>query len=104
MTIDLTGLSSATSTTTRSKLDNLEQSPSGKNQTGDSDSSATSDTVQLSTTALSLQKLEEQVGQLPDVDADRVSAIKAAIEEGSYTVDAEKLAENILSFEEELFG
>ncbi|OMH29997.1 flagellar biosynthesis anti-sigma factor FlgM [Motiliproteus sp. MSK22-1] len=104
MAIDLTGLSSTPSTSTRSKLEGSGQSHSGKNQQEVSDKAAQPGTVTFSNEAQSLQKLEEQVGQLPDVNSERVESIRKAIEDGSYGVDAERLATKILDLEGRIYG
>jgi len=104
MAIDLTGLSSTPSTTTRSKLEGPGQSQSGKSQQDVSDTTSQAGTVTLSSEAQSLQKLEEQVGQLPDVNSERVESIRKAIEDGSYNIDAERLAASMIDFEENTYG
>ena len=104
MAIDLTGLSSTPSTNTRSKLEGPGQSNSGKNQQEVSDNAAQPGTVKFSNEAQSLQKLEEQVGQLPDVNSERVESIKKAIEDGSYGIDAERLATKILDLEGQIYS
>lgn len=104
MAIDLTGLSSTPSANTRSKLEGPGQSQTGKNQQQVSDRSAPAGSVTLSNEAQTLKKLEDQVGQLPDVDSERVAGIRAAIEDGSYSVDADKLARSIIDFEDSTFG
>ena len=40
---------------------------------------------------------------MPDVDSNRVAAIKAAIAQGSYQVDAEKIVQRLLDVENDLF-
>jgi negative regulator of flagellin synthesis FlgM len=40
----------------------------------------------------------------PSFDTAKVAAIKEAIANGSYIVDAEKLADNMIKFEKELGG
>ncbi len=105
MAIDLTGLSSTPSTSNRGKAEGLGQSQTGKSQADTTTTDqAKQATVQLSDEALSLQKLEEQVAQLPDVDTDRVNSIRQAIEDGSYKIDADKLAASMLDFEDQIFG
>lgn len=61
-----------------------------------------SDTVQLTSSALLLGKLEEAIRGMPTVDSERVAALKAAIEGGSYEVDSAAVAEGLLRFEREL--
>jgi len=67
-----------------------------------SDQSNRSDTVSLTNVAEQLQSVQQIIAETPDVDTDRVSALRAAIEDGSYLVDVDKLAQNLLSSENEL--
>lgn len=48
-------------------------------------------------------QLAPQAGE-PPVDAARVSALKAAIADGSYHVDPEQVARSMLDFEDQLNG
>lgn len=57
------------------------------------------DSVRLSKEALSLKKLEDNIAKAPVVDQDRVASLKAAIADGSYKIDPERLAERILGAE-----
>ncbi|ARU57452.1 anti-sigma-28 factor FlgM [Oleiphilus messinensis] len=61
------------------------------------------ETVSVSNNAKSLQQLEESVKQLPDVDSEKVAKLKAAVEDGSYSVNADKLAQKMLEFESDTF-
>lgn len=102
MAINFNHLSSTPSTNSRDKVDTqAPQANSNSTQTGTENANSQS-TVQLSNEALALQKLEEQVGKLPDINNGRIAVIKAALEEGSYTIDAESIAAKMLSFEEQL--
>lgn len=58
--------------------------------------------VKLSAEAQSLTQLEAQIKVAPDVDSDKVNALRAAIADGSYRVDAERVADKLLSFEAQL--
>ncbi len=60
------------------------------------------DTVSLTNTAEQLQSLQQTISEAPIVDNDRVAELKAAIEEGRYFIDADKLAQNLLRSELEL--
>lgn len=60
------------------------------------------DTVSLTDTATQLQSLQKTLADAPVVDNDRVSALKAAIAEGSYNVDPAELANNMINFEQQL--
>lgn len=57
----------------------------------------TGDRVALSTRARELRAAQKAVGQMPDVDLDKVADIKARIQAGTYRVDASKAAANILA-------
>jgi negative regulator of flagellin synthesis FlgM len=59
----------------------------------------TGDTVTLTDSARSLQKIEEAVARAPVVNASKVAAVKQAIHSGTYQVDAGRVAEKLLQFE-----
>lgn len=54
------------------------------------------DFVNLSKDAQEISKLKSLIEQLPEIRADKVEAIKKAIESGTYTIDPLKIAEKIL--------
>ncbi|GAA3979737.1 flagellar biosynthesis anti-sigma factor FlgM [Allohahella marinimesophila] len=60
--------------------------------------SAPGDSVVLSAQARSLQKLESQISDLPEVDTDRVADLKARIDSGEYQVNSRSVAGKLLSF------
>jgi len=60
---------------------------------------AASDSVSLTDTAARLRSLEASLAEMPEVDNERVAAIQQAIEDGSYQVNAERIADKILNFE-----
>ena len=64
----------------------------------------TRDSVTLTDSARSLQKLEEAVASAPVVSESRVEAVKAAIAQGKYEVNAERVAEKMLAADRELPG
>jgi negative regulator of flagellin synthesis FlgM len=61
--------------------------------------SQTGDHVTLTTSARSLQKLSEAIAQAPVVDAAKVAAVKQAVNNGSYKVDSNRIADKMLQFE-----
>jgi len=71
------------------------------------DSNATSgtppqrgDSVQLSSNALQIQNLSEKLSNSPNtVDAEKVARLKAAIDNGSYSVDSRQVADKMLELE-----
>ena len=60
---------------------------------------ASNDTVQLTSGAKLLERLEKSLAGLPDVDSARVAEVKAAIENGSYQIDADAIADAMIRFE-----
>ena len=49
--------------------------------------------------ARSLQKIEEAVAKAPVVNADKVAAVKQAVNCGTYQIDAGRVADKMLQFE-----
>jgi negative regulator of flagellin synthesis FlgM len=57
------------------------------------------DTVTLTNSARSLQKIEEAVAKTPVVNAAKVASVKQAVNSGSYQIDAGRVADKLLQFE-----
>jgi negative regulator of flagellin synthesis FlgM len=60
--------------------------------------------VSLTDGAARLKRLEQALSGVPVVDQARVAAIKELIHAGRYEVDAEKVAQKLLNFEQALGG
>ena len=78
-----------------------------KAQTSSSDSSAetrpaSEDTVSLSAESGQVRSLQQQLDAVPEVDAEKVEAIKQEIARGNYPLDAERIAENLINLEKAL--
>jgi negative regulator of flagellin synthesis FlgM len=61
--------------------------------------SKTGDTVTLTNSARSLQKIEEAVAKAPVVNASKVAAVKQSIHSGTYQINAGRVADKLLHFE-----
>jgi negative regulator of flagellin synthesis FlgM len=61
-----------------------------------------SDSVSITSQAQQLQSIQAKLSDIPAIDIKKVEEIKAAIAEGRYKIDADKLASNIEQFENEL--
>ncbi|KXJ57471.1 flagellar biosynthesis anti-sigma factor FlgM [Neptuniibacter pectenicola] len=97
---DLTSLSSSQTANTRARTS--EQSNAAKNGNGASVQQSPSnkgDTVNLSNAAQLLQNVEKQLSNTPDVDNERVERLKQEIESGTYQINAERVAEKMLNFD-----
>ena len=66
------------------------------------DNGARPNTVSLTDTATQIQSLQKAISDSSEVDQPRVDALRAAIADGSYQVDATELAQNIINFEQDL--
>jgi len=64
---------------------------------------ASKDNVVLSSEAQNLVRLQAKINSLPDVNMERVAAIKQAIAEGRFEINPERIAENMLK-QDELLG
>lgn len=98
MSIDINGISSAK---VQVPLDEsqvkqqVEQQPANT-ETG---KSSTADTVSISDNATQLGKMGNAVDTTPVVDMQRVEQVRQAINNGTYEVDATKVADKLMQFE-----
>lgn len=56
----------------------------------------TGDTVELTSSARLLQRLDQTLATASEIDSAKVDAVKTAIANGEYEVDAEKIADALL--------
>jgi len=71
-------------------------SPSGESAA----THAGSDRISLTGEARQLQELEAQLASQPVVDSQRVEAVRSAVENGTFTINPERIAEKLMSLEE----
>jgi negative regulator of flagellin synthesis FlgM len=90
-----TGVDSSRNISSRDDRGNDKSSPVSASETRP-------DTVSLTNTATQLQSLQQTLSEVPEVDSGRVEAIRAAIADGSYSVDVNELAQNLIEFEQQL--
>ncbi len=64
---------------------------------------STEDTVQITGDAMQLQSLDRSIGGEPSFDSARVEALRAAIAEGRYQVDADRVADKMMGSTPSLF-
>ena len=63
---------------------------------------APSDSVQLTDTASRLAELQAKVTEMEGVDFERVQEIREQIADGTYSIDADRVANALLTMEKEL--
>jgi negative regulator of flagellin synthesis FlgM len=61
-----------------------------------------SDRVSLTGEARQLKELETQLASQPVVDSQRVESVRSAVENGTFTVNPERIAEKLISLEQAL--
>lgn len=103
MSVEMSGVSGADKVKNSSDSSQIkvarEESTQAQLQSG---AAPTSDTVTLSNAATQVQKLQSTIAELPVVESPRVEAIRRAIDNGSYEVDANQVATRMLNFEHAL--
>lgn len=62
-----------------------------------------SDTVELTSDGQLMERLEQTLKAMPEIDPARVEAVKDAIANGDYRIDADRIADALLRFDRE-FG
>ncbi len=62
------------------------------------------DTVELTSGGKLLARLEKSLADIPEVDRARVDAVKTQIENGDYSIDADKIADAMLRLDQEIDG
>jgi len=90
------GLNPGNSAGTRSKVPEAEVSNRDPAPSGNSSSSGGADEVVLSSQAQAMSRLEASIATADSGNSDRVAAIKQALNEGTYTIDANSIAGNML--------
>jgi negative regulator of flagellin synthesis FlgM len=68
------------------------------------ETSGTSSNIDVSDTARTLAALEEKIAAMPVVSDARVDAVRRALDEGRYHVDAQRVADKMLRFESDLLA
>ncbi len=62
----------------------------------------TDEDVHLSPQGMSIQQIEAQISQLPDIDDSTIERIQLALASNSYQIDYERLADKIINFESQM--
>lgn len=78
--------------------------PAPAEQAGKQAQAARGENVNLSKQAKELRQMGEKLESYPEVDDSRVEAIRNALADGSYKVDAEKVAQKMLEMDKSIFG
>lgn len=102
MSIDLNGIGSGQVNTRRTASEKplTTAQPAPAEQSKAQATLAQGDKVSLD----SMKQLKSKLDSVPEMDDNRIEQIKAALADGSYKVDAEKLAQKMLDMDQSIFG
>ncbi len=79
--------------------------PTGKvNSTEPKIAEKTSDSVAITSVAKEITKAFESSTATPGINEERVQAVKKALADGNYPIDAEKIASKMIQMEQEQFN
>jgi len=95
-TTDITGIRSGGRIETERKDKSADSSSSV-----DSAPRAVKDSVEFSAAAQQLSTLQDEIASIETVDMGKVDEIRAAISNGTYQINAQKIAESLLALESE---
>ena len=108
MSVDLNGIGPGQVNTQRTTADKSSGAqttqPASTEQAKTQAQGARGENVSLSNQAKNLKQLEQKLGDYPEMDDDRIEQIRSALENGTYKIDAEKLAQKMLEMDESIFG
>ena len=104
MSVDLNGISQGQVNTPRPTADKAGNKPAAADQAASQSVQARGESVNLSSQARNLKQLEQKLGDFPEMDDDRIAEIRSALENGTYKVDAQKLAQKMLDMDKSIFG
>ncbi|WP_060508333.1 flagellar biosynthesis anti-sigma factor FlgM [Pseudomonas sp. NBRC 111124] len=101
MVIDFSRLNNSPSVTggVRGNATSGNAEKTGETQEAPKSASASGEAVHLSQEAQQLQKVSDKLRDQPVVNSARVAQLKQAIADGSYQVDAGRVASKLLDFE-----
>mgnify|MGYP004721954461 CR=1 FL=1 len=77
---------------------------SGEDRSRPVDSVASPDSLRLTGEAAGLQTLQRELSAAPAIDSSRVEAVRAALQDGSYKIDADAIASRMLDLDQQLAG
>jgi negative regulator of flagellin synthesis FlgM len=83
-------------------VDSVRPKPAISSSSTESQSSATSDTVTVSSAARNMTSLQQAVNEVPDIDTNRVAAVQQALGSGQYKINAGKIADRMIQLEGDL--
>lgn len=84
------------------RIDSSKPAATSRPAPGEAAATTPSDAVSLTDSAQLLVRLEKALADVPVIDRVRVETIKSAIADGTYAVDADRVAAEVLRMETDL--
>lgn len=100
MANDITNINSNRSQLSSNQSSAIKTRNEAKQGNNSESTSIAGDRVTLTDTASRLKNIEQQLTNTSSVDSERVAAVQSAISNGEYTVDADRIADKMLAFED----
>lgn len=97
---DITNINSNRSQLSSNQSSSVKGRNEAKQDNQNATSSAEGDRVTLTNTASRLQNIEQQLSNASSIDSARVAEVQSAISNGDYNVDADRIADKMLAFED----
>ena len=97
---DITNINSNRSQLSSNQSSSVKSRNEAKQENQSATPSSTGDRVTLTNTASRLQNIEQQLSNASSIDSARVAQVQSAISNGDYNVDADRIADKMLAFED----
>ena len=97
---DITNINSNRSQLSTNQSSSVKSRNEAKQSSQDDGSSSAGDRVTLTDTASRLQNIEQQLNSASSIDSSRVAEVQSAISNGDYDVNADRIADKMLAFED----
>ena len=97
---DITNINSNRSQLSSNQSSSVKSRNEAKQENQSATPSSMGDRVTLTNTDSSLKSIEQQLSNASSIDSARVAEVQSAISNGDYNVDADRIADKMLTFED----
>lgn len=97
---DITNINSNRSQLSSNQSSSIKSRNEAKQSNQNESTASAGDRVTLTNTASRLKDIEQQLNSVSSVNNSRVAEVQSAITNGEYTVDADRIADKMLAFED----
>jgi negative regulator of flagellin synthesis FlgM len=97
---DITNINSNRSQLSSNQSSSVKSRNEAKQENQSATPSSMDDRVTLTNAASRLQNIEQQLSNASSIDSARVAEVQSAISNGDYNVDADRIADKMLAFED----